>query len=133
MKITEQNTIHFFAKTIEEYKQEADVFLQKNKGIPHCHFIVTKGFHLIVHLFKLLIIKTRNINTAYQSSCHAYKLYLEYIEQINTHPVVTDLNTMDALQFVIGKTLEGDLHEESNEIDPQVYPLLDTLLIRFPQ
>jgi len=138
MKLTKKSIILYLSKILEEYLQDVNVFLLKNKNILNVEYIVIKGINLIIHIFKLLIIKTKNLKLTVISTSHAHNMYLEYIDQINKPPIITDLNMIDAIKFVIEKTFNS-LNESSKDefpfgdvitanLDPIIIELLDNLL-----
>jgi predicted DNA-binding ArsR family transcriptional regulator len=131
MKPTKTNAIHYFSKTIEGYFQMVNAFTTNNPKIINTKYIVMKGVHLIVHLFKLFLLQTKNPKDASISATYAYNLYLEYIKQINFYPAITDLTMVDAIKFVVDKTME-EYNESTIErvvvLESAVYEWLDNLL-----
>lgn len=131
MKYSKKNIVECFSKIIENYLFNATCFLSRNKNILNVDYIIKKGINVIVHIFKLLMIQTKNLKLVFNSTSHAYTLYLEYIEQINKPPVMTDLNMVDAITFVIDKTLldiSNEIELVIVDLDISIVDILDKLL-----
>jgi hypothetical protein len=130
MKITKKKVVECFSKIVEEYLWNVhESYFSLNKDIPNGEYIVMKGVNLIVHIFKLLIVQTKDLNTVFKMTSHAYHMYLEYILQINQPPILTDLNITDAIQFVLTKTIEfHGTTTTTTTIEPSIKEVLDTLL-----
>jgi hypothetical protein len=125
MKYSKINMIQCFSKIIEDYLLNVSLFLSKNKNILNIDYILKKGINVIVHIFKLLMIQTKNLDSIFYLTSHAHNVYLEYIEQINKPPIMTDLNMIDAITFVVDKALS----DSSIELDltPIESPIIETL------
>jgi hypothetical protein len=68
-------------------------------------FLLSIGFRMMVHIFQLNYIHSKNINDVYFNCQKAYYYYLEYLEQMYSTNMCQELNHLDALLFVYSKTL----------------------------
>jgi len=68
-------------------------------------FLLSLGFRMMIHIFQLNYIHSKNINDIYFNCQKAYYYYLEYLEQMHSTNMCQELNHLDALLFVYSKTL----------------------------
>jgi len=68
-------------------------------------FLLSIGFRMMIHIFQLNYIHSKNINDVYFNCQKAYYYYLEYLEQMYSTNMCQDLNHLDAMLFVYSKTL----------------------------
>jgi len=62
----------------------------------------------------MILLKTKNIDTAYLYSKQAFYFYLEYMEQVRASDLLSSLNHMDAVLFVYKKTVCEVYDKESS-------------------
>jgi len=69
-------------------------------------YILQKGINTINHVFKILLLYTKNIDTVYHNCQKSYIYYIEFIGQIGqeSHSFL-QLNSNDAMLFVYKKTI----------------------------
>jgi hypothetical protein len=63
------------------------------------------GLNTIQQVFEIFLLKTKNIEKAYNYAKKAYYYYLEYIEQIYIINITEKINYMDIIMFVYKKTI----------------------------
>ena len=80
-----------FTNMIKEYLKmvENTEFI---KNVDNSKYIINIGLNTIIHVFKIILIKTTNIDLAYYYSQKSYYCYLEYVEQMNTTSLIHNLN-----------------------------------------
>ena len=76
------------------------------KDIVYYKYIIYKGIETLTHVFKILLLYTKNLNLAYIHSQKALYYYVEFICQIDddSHSFL-QLNSKDAALFVYKKTI----------------------------
>ena len=75
------------------------------KSMDHSEKIIQIGLQSILHIFKLSILHTQNVEIAF---CYCQKgmfCYLEYIEQMTNTNTMHNLDNIDALLFGYNKTI----------------------------
>lgn len=82
-------------------------------------FLLSIGFRMLVHIFQMNYVHTKNIEDTYYNCQKAYYYYLEYLEQMYTTNMYQHLNYTDAILFVYSKTLvkydlEYNLSDDTN-------------------
>jgi len=76
------------------------------KNNNYFHYIFTRGLETIIHVFKLILYYTKNIELTYQQCQKAYLYYIEFIEQISDENVsFLQLSSRDAVLFVYKKSI----------------------------
>ena len=69
-------------------------------------FIIKRGLGTIIHIFKILLLYTRNFSLALYHTKKAYIYYVEFIGQIGFNQnIFLQLNSKDATLFVYKKTI----------------------------
>lgn len=63
------------------------------------------GLNALIHVYKLSIHITKNVDTAVSYSQKGMYCYLEYIEQLHKSNLVNNLDCSDAISFVYTKTI----------------------------
>ena len=109
-----------FNKIISEYlnhMKQSELL----KKIPNSTYIICIGIHSIIHIFKIVLNKTKNINITYYLCQKAYYGYLEYIEQMNKTQSLHNLKNLDAITFIYKNVL--------NELDVQQLNIPSTIMI----
>ena len=104
-----------FPKIINEYlnhMKQSELL----KKIPNSNYIICIGLHSIIHIFKIVLNKTKNINITFYHCQKAYYCYLEYIEQMNQTQLLHNLKTLDAIIFIY----KNVLNEIDNSIDNSI-------------
>ena len=88
------------------------------KKIENVLFIIKRGMDLINHVFKILMIYTKNVDLVYFHTKKAYLYYMEFIGQIgNENNVYLKLTSKDAMLFVYKKTIFEINNNYKNKID----------------
>lgn len=79
------------------------------KNIIYLKYIINTGIETISHIFKILLLYTKNLDICYFYSQKAFYYYIEFIGQIikidEEHQSYLQLNCKDALLFVYKKTI----------------------------
>jgi len=84
----------------------------KNKNSEYLKYILIKGLFTISHVFKMLLLLTRNLDLTYYHCQKSYSYYIEFIGQIGDDAVTyLQLNSKDAALFVYKKTIFDINHE----------------------
>jgi hypothetical protein len=84
----------------------------KNKNLEYLKYILIKGLFTISHVFKMLLLFTRNLDLTYYHCQKSYSYYIEFIGQIGDDAVTyLQLNSKDAAFFVYKKTI-FDINQE---------------------
>jgi hypothetical protein len=84
----------------------------KNKNSEYLKYILIKGLFTISHVFKMLLLFTRNLDLTYYHCQKSYSYYIEFIGQIGDDAVTyLQLNSKDAALFVYKKTI-FDINQE---------------------
>lgn len=109
-----ENIVHKFTLIIHEYLNHAKQSIPL-KTIDNSHYIITIGLNAIIHIFKIVLENTRNVETTYYHCQKAYYCYLEYIEQMNNTNLLHNLNNLDAIIFVYKKTMD-DIHNSTTNM-----------------
>jgi hypothetical protein len=96
-----------FVKIIEYY------LLHLNKSeilsrLENSNYILLIGLNSIIHIFKIILYKTKNIEHTYFCCQKSIYCYLEYIEQMNNINVLHNLNVTDAISFIYKKTMDSE-------------------------
>lgn len=114
------DSIKILLNVIYEYVDitEESEFLSK---IENKVFLISIGFRMIIHIFQLNCIHTKNIEEVYFNCQRAYYYYLEYLEQMYTTNMCQDLNHVDAILFVYKKTLIKYDNDYINNIPSTVH------------
>jgi len=94
----------YFGLVTEYLIQCVETIFMQNKN--YYKFIICKGIHTISHVFKLLILYTRNLDLTYHHCQKSFYYYVEFIGQIgdDNHSFL-QLNSKDAALFVYKKTI----------------------------
>lgn len=102
---TDEQIIHFFCLIVKEYFQN---MMQSEllNTIQNSTYIVLIGLNTIVHIFKITLQRTMNIELTCYHCQKAYYCYLEYVEQMNKTNLLHNLNNLDAIMFVYKKSLD---------------------------
>ena len=78
----------------------------KNQNSEYLKYILIKGLFTISHVFKMLLLFTRNLELTYYHCQKSYSYYIEFIGQIGDDAVTyLQLNSKDAVLFVYKKTI----------------------------
>lgn len=91
-----------------------------------------KGYQTLTHVFKYVILKTYNINFAYEITQKCFLYYIEFITQINdTNNYYINLSITDAIFFIYKKSIFKDLDEDKNinNNTTDFLPLLQKLIL----
>ena len=103
-----RNTTEIFARyttLILEYLFRCAEVLD-TKNIDYFKYILVRGLNTISHVFKILLLYTKNIEVASHHTQRAYYYYVEFIGQIGSDShTYLQLNSKDASLFVYKKTI----------------------------
>ena len=93
-----------FTNTVIEYLHLIDKsgIIQ---NVNNSKYVIYIGLNTMIHVFKIILLTTKNIDIAYYYSQKSYYCYLEYIEQIHKTNMTHNLNNSDAVMFVYNKTI----------------------------
>jgi hypothetical protein len=82
----------------------------------HSVFLLMRGLETITHVFRLLLLYTRNLDACFYTSQKAYYYYIEFIGQIsNIQQTFLDLSSTDAVIYVYNKTIYDLNHEQKKK------------------
>jgi len=101
--------------------QNSEFFMKLENNI----FLLSIGFRMMIHIFQLNYIHSKNINDVYFNCQKAYYYYLEYLEQMYSTNMCQDLNHLDAMLFVYSKTL---IKYESHSLNAPIELKMSNLL-----
>ena len=110
----EKIIIHIFNDLLNDYLNHMNQS-ELLKNIPNSNYIVCLGINSIIHIFKIFLNRTKNINTTYFHCQKAFYCYLEYIEQLNKLNLIHNLKFFNAISFIYKNTFT----ELDNEISKQ--------------
>lgn len=97
--------IEFYLTTMDESEEL--------KKIDNHLYITLVGLETIMHVFKITINQTKNIDLSIQYTQNTCFFYLEYIEQMNQTNSLHNLNNIDAVTFVF-KKINDDINTTNN-------------------
>lgn len=81
-------------------------YIIKNNSSMYNRYIIHKGLELIGHVFKILLLYTKNINLTNYHSQKAYFYFIEFTSQIKEeNNIFLNLTLKDATLFVYRKTI----------------------------
>jgi len=103
-----EEIVHKYILIIKEYLQHM-MQSQTLKTIDNSTYIIVIGLNTIIHVFKIMLSTTKDIDKTYIQCQKAYYCYLEYIEQMNKTNFLHNLNNLNAILFVYKKTVAVDL------------------------
>lgn len=99
--------IDLFEKIIIEYFEKvssvnmtADVYTKSYSAN-----IICIGLNTIIHIFRITMSKYKNTDITHHYCKQGFVYYLEYIQQILSSELQTNLNINDAITFVFSKTI----------------------------
>jgi len=126
--IYSHNTHEIFAKytaIINEYISQYTENI-KIKNIDYYNYVLNKGIETLCHIFKTILLYTKNLNITYIQCQKAVYYYIEFICQIgeSSHSFL-QLNSKDATLFVYKKTI----FELNNEIIKEFTAIIGTCSI----
>ena len=103
-----EEIVHKYILIIKEYLQH---MMQSHtlKTIDNSTYIIVIGLNTIIHVFKIILSTTKDIDKTYIQCQKAYYCYLEYIEQMNKTNFLHNLNNLNAILFVYKKTVAVEL------------------------
>ena len=103
-----EEIVHKYILIIKEYLQHM-MQSQTLKTIDNSTYIIVIGLNTIIHVFKIILSTTKDIDKTYIQCQKAYYCYLEYIEQMNKTNFLHNLNNLNAILFVYKKTVAVEL------------------------
>ena len=123
--------VEIFVKLIHDYfvlMEQSDII----KTIANKQNILHSGVNLIINIFKMNIVYTKNIKTTFDYCSKACYCYLEYIEQIYKTEILNKINISDVMMFVYKETIllenESHVNDESDIIiSDEVHVVLQRL------
>ena len=125
-----EEIVHKYILIIKEYLQHM-MQSQTLKTIDNSTYIIVIGLNTIIHVFKIILSTTKDIDKTYIQCQKAYYCYLEYIEQMNKTNFLHNLNNLNAILFVYKKTVavelvaDKNLSMKDNTINNEVIPLMN--------
>lgn len=125
MKLTKKNVGLCFQKIIDEYSKKVASI---KKPLKNVEYISLKGFNVIIHVFQISLINTGDLDASYLTSCNAFYLYIEFIEQMSD---IAEITIMDAIKFVYEKTISTQ--QQNNDTIQDVTEILEGLKLHSGQ
>lgn len=107
------NIITKYILLLNEYMQHM-VKSEILKNTNNSEYIIYIGLHSIIHIFKIVLTNTKNIDITYYTCQKAYFCYLEYIEQINKSNLIHSLNVTDSITFIYKNSLNNICFNKEN-------------------
>ena len=104
----DENTSAIFNKyilIIKEYLEHSNIniYIQNEK---YHNYVLKRGISTLNHIFKLMLIYTKNLDMVYYNCQKAYMYYIEFIGQIgDENHSFLQLSSKDASLFVYKKTI----------------------------
>jgi len=84
------------------------------KNLVNVNSTLLIGLTAIHRTFEMILLKTKNIDTAFYYSKQALYYFLEYMQQVRASDLLSSLNHMDAVLFVYKKTVCEVYDKESS-------------------
>lgn len=109
---------------LEEYLKNAKVFLSTEPFTPQTKYNICKGIHIILHIFKIILIKTEDLQKTVMLVSKAQHIYFEFLKQIN-QSLNTDLNMVSVIQYIIEKIIPKENTVLFSSLD---FSVLDNLI-----
>lgn len=102
---TSADTYLKYMTAVMEYVDQAETALSISK-VDYFRYVVMKGLETLTHVFRMLVMYTRNSDLAFFNSKKALYYYIEFIGQIgdDNHEFLS-LTSNDAAMFVYKKTI----------------------------
>ena len=125
-----EEIVHKYILIIKEYLQHM-MQSQTLKTIDNSTYIIVIGLNTIIHVFKIILSTTKDIDKTYIQCQKAYYCYLEYIEQMNKTNFLHNLNNLNAILFVYKKTVavelvvDKSLSIKDNMMNNEAIPLMN--------
>lgn len=121
-------SVEIYAKylgLIQEYMLQCveSIYIRK---IPYYKYVICKGLDTINHVFKILLLYTKNLDITYYHCQKSFYYYVEFMGQIgdDNHSFL-QLNSKDAALFVYKKTI----FDINNEYRKEYQPIIETLTV----
>jgi hypothetical protein len=106
-----KNLAKMYCYLIEFYLTNMDMS-ENLKKIDNYIYITLIGMETIMHIFKITLNQTKNLDISLQYSKDACFLFSEYIEQMNQTNSLHNLNNIDAITFVF-KKINDEINKSS--------------------
>lgn len=108
--------------SVAEFVEQAETSLPIS-NVEYFRYVVLKGIETLTHVFRMLILYTRNVDLTFFNSKKALYYFIEFIGQIGEdHHDFLSLTSTDATMFVYKKTvfsLETSMRKEFKEKDEE--------------
>lgn len=108
--------------SVAEFVEQAETSLPIS-NVEYFRYVVLKGIETLTHVFRMLILYTRNVDLTFFNSKKALYYFIEFIGQIGEdHHDFLSLTSTDATMFVYKKTvfsLETSMRKEFKEKDDE--------------
>ena len=107
MSNMKQLTHHLFSKYVFAIKEYFDVVNKSDaiKNLVNAKSTLLIGINVIHRVFEIVLLKTKNLETAHYYSQKSVYFYSQYMEQISAADLLSTLNHTDAVMFVYKKTV----------------------------
>jgi len=98
---------HIFSKYVSAIKEYFEVVNKSDsiKNLVNAKSTLLIGLNAIHRVFEIVLLKTKNMETAHYYSQKSVYYYSQYMEQISAADLLTSLNHTDAVMFVYKKTV----------------------------
>lgn len=98
---------HIFSKYVSAIKEYFEVVNKSDsiKNLVNAKSTLLIGLNAIHRVFEIVLLKTKNVETACYYSQKSVYYYSQYMEQISAADLLTTLNHTDAVMFVYKKTI----------------------------
>jgi len=126
MTSVENQIIEVYSVAMQEYMKYISIS-DAVKQSKYVNQIVQTGWSTLSHIFNLVYIQTRNLETTYRSFQKAYLVYLEYVEQIICAIPSNKFDSNGVVIFVYNKIF-NEVDKTSTEIPSNFVIIEDDLL-----
>lgn len=103
------NDVNYYFSTYYTILNKFITYISKNiivQNEEYYKYILKKGIELIGHIYKFLLMYTKNLDLTIHHTQKGYYYYVEFVGQIsNEHNSFLNLNLKDAILFVYRKTI----------------------------
>ena len=107
MSTVKYSTHHIFSKYVSAIKEYFELVNKSDaiKNLVNTKLTLLIGINAIHRVFEIVLLKTKNIDTAHYYSQKSVYYYSQYMEQISSADLLSTLNHTDAVMFVYKKTI----------------------------
>jgi hypothetical protein len=124
----EDQIIEVYSVAMQEYMKYISIS-DAVKQSKHSMQIVQTGWSTLSHIFNIVYIQTRNLETTYRSFQKAYLVYLEYVEQIVCSISMQTFESHGVVNFVYNKIF-NEIDSKKTKNAPVNFIVIDNDLLK---